>query len=125
MLFIDPTAQQKKKNWLHLERADFPFSQAPFSSKVGVFHSQSTCFRVARWPEGLCRLPQGLRKSVLAFLLVILQVKGILIYISQSSLLPAKSENTSAVGQMYNMLPLYFLNTGKPLPFLIRFYFIT
>ena len=96
MLFIDTTAQLK--NWLHLGMADFPFSQAPFSSKVGVFCSQSTCFRVARWPECLWKLPQGLRKSVLAFMLVILQVKGILIYISQSDLLPAKGENTGAIG---------------------------
>lgn len=45
--------------------------------------------QVARVP---LKTPQGLRKFVLAFMLVILQVKGTLIYISQSDLLPAEGK---------------------------------
>ena len=114
MLFVDPTAQQKKK-LASSGNGSFPISQSPFSSKVGVFHLQSTCFRVARWPERLCRLPQGLRKSVLEFMLVILQVKGILIYISQSSLLPVKSENTGATGHQVflNQVNIYAYYSGE------------
>lgn len=47
------------------------------------------------------KTPQGLRKSGLAFMVVILQVKGVLIYISQSDLLPAKGEK---LGQLATRL---------------------
>lgn len=69
MLFIDTTAPPK--TWLHLGMADCLFSQALCTSKVGVLRSQLTCFRVTRWPECLWKLPPGLRKSVLAFMLVL------------------------------------------------------
>lgn len=48
-------------------------------------------------------------------MLVILQVKGILIYISQSNLLPAKSENTGAVGHwvFLNRVNIYAYYSGE------------
>lgn len=71
--------------------ASFPFSQAPFSARFEFYvHSQL----VSEWPGGqsASETPRGRRKSGLAFMVVILQVKGTLIYISQSDLLPAKGE---------------------------------
>lgn len=80
MLFIDTTA--RPRNWLHLGMASFPFSQAPFSARFGFYvHSQ----RIAEWPGGqsASETPRGQGKSGLAFMVVILQVKGTLLYISQ------------------------------------------
>lgn len=90
MLFIDTTAQPR--DWLHLGMADFPFprllSQARFE-----FYVHKQLFQSDQVAECLWKPPKGLRKSVLAFMLVILQVKGILIYISPSDLRPAKGKN--------------------------------
>lgn len=53
----------------------FPLFPGYFLKQGLGFMFTTTCFRVTRWPECLSKTPRGLGKFVLAFMVVLLQVK--------------------------------------------------